>query len=120
MAKVSFENLEKAKVLAALYNGAKPSSTDIASYDPNPMSVSEAKQLTFNRNNFDYIKGRILLIIFVGNTFNSKLYNKHNGVDSAEKIIESLKETGDANNPLISNLHKKNVDSAISEIKQSC
>ncbi len=120
MAKVSFENLEKAMVLAALYNGAKPSSTDIASYDPEPMTVAEGKELTFKRNHFDYIKGRILLIIFTENTFNSKLYNKHNGENAAESIIESLKETGDVNNSIISGIHQKNVDAIISKIQQSC
>lgn len=112
-----FEDLEKAKVLAALYNAAKPAGKDIASYDPTPMSYQEAKAISFDRNNFDYIKGRILLVIFIGNKFNSKLYNKHNGKNAAEMIVSSLKKTNDENNQVISEIHQRNIDSAIGEIK---
>ena len=121
MAKIDFGelDLEKALVLAALYNGAKPSAKEIKKYDPQPMTVQEAKSIIFGRfgkENFDYIKGRTLLIIFVEKTFNAKLYNKNNGDGSAETIIESLVITGDINNDQIIKIHEKNVAKAIMEV----
>lgn len=118
MTTLCFGDLEKAKVLAALYNAAKPAGKDMASYDPTPMSYKEAKEISFNKSNFDYIKGRVVLVIFIGNTFNPKLYNKHNGQNAAETIIDSLQKTNDENNPIISKMHQKNVETAIREIKK--
>jgi hypothetical protein len=105
---IYFGDLDKALVFAALYNGAKPSGKDIREYDPEPMTCTEAKKLVLTRKRFDYVKGRILLIIFVGDTFNQKLYNKNNGEGAAEIIIESLRLTGDVNNSEIVKIHKKN------------
>lgn len=117
MSKVLFGDLEKGQVLAALYNGAKPSKKYITEYDPKPMSEIEGKKMTLKTSNFSYIKGRLLLIIFVENTFNSKLYNKSNGNGTAEQIIESLRKTHDVNNEIIRLIHQKNLEMTIEEIK---
>ena len=110
MAVIFFDDLDKALVLAALYNGAKAFGKDIKSYNPEPMTYAEAKKLVLKKKQFDYINGRVLLVIFIEDTFNSKLYNKNNGQDAAEIIVESLRKTGDANNLEISSLHKKNME----------
>ena len=78
----------------------------------------EAKEIFFNKSNFDYIKGRVLLVIFIENTFNPKLYNKYNGQNAAEIIIDSLQKTDDENNSTISKMHQENVTRSIREIKK--
>lgn len=117
MAIIQLGELEKASVLAALYNAAKPSIKELSSYDSTPMTYQEARAISFQQDRFDYIKGRIVLVIFVNSTFNSKLYDKNNGNNAAGKIIESLQKTGDVNNPTIVGIHKKNVNITMQEVK---
>jgi len=114
---ICFDDLEKANVLAALYNAAKPAFKQMSSYDPSPMTYKEAKQLTFSHSHFSHIKGRILLIIFIENSFNPKLYDKNNGEGAALKVIESLRKTNDPNNNTIRLLHQENMEKAINEVK---
>lgn len=56
---INIKGLNKAKVLAALYNASKPLGLGILQYDPKDMSEKEAAELLKEQSYFDYLKGRV-------------------------------------------------------------
>ncbi len=84
--------LNKAEVLAALYNGSKPQGMGFLHYDPTPMTKEEAQVFLNDNTYFDYLMGRVMKIDLSTNDLRTDLYNRDVGVDAAEKIISNLKE----------------------------
>jgi hypothetical protein len=109
---IDLKGLDKAAALAALYNGAKPQGLGFMQYDPKPMSIEEARILLEKTQDFDYIKGRVMKVDLSGDQLNPWLYDRDNGQNVAQTLIDSLRETKDPNNSLIHTHH-------VSETKQS-
>ena len=80
----------KAKVLAALYNGSRPLGLGFLHFEPIEMTEDEAQELLNEDYFFDYIKGRVMKCSFKGDELDTRLYNRDNGPNAAENIIESL------------------------------
>jgi len=56
--KLSLKGLNKADVLAVLYNASKPQGMGFMHYDPKPMTRDKAKQLLDSgQTYFDYLNG---------------------------------------------------------------
>ena len=55
MSEISLIGLDKAAVLAALYNASKPVGMGFARYDPTPMTLEEARALLERDTYFDYL-----------------------------------------------------------------
>lgn len=86
--------LDKAEVLAALYNRARQQGIGILILrGRRAMTVDEARQeLDKNPNGyFDYLHGRVLKIELNGNELNTFLYNRDNGPNAAESCIHTLR-----------------------------
>lgn len=81
--------LNKAVVLAALYNNAKPQgNAGIFFSEAKPMSVEEAQSLLDGgQTYFDYVKGRVMKVALEGDELDTRLYNRDNGPGAAEKAI---------------------------------
>lgn len=109
---VDLKGLDKAAVLAALYNGAKPLGASFLQYDPTPMNIEEARALLEKTKGFDYLNGRVMKVDLSGDQMESRLYDRDNGENSAKAFIDSLRETSDPNN---SSIHAHHV----SETKHS-
>lgn len=107
---ISINGLNKATVLAALYNASKPQGRGFMKYDPKPMTPEEAQQLldTNPRQYFDYVKGRIMKIDLSKDEVDTWGYNRDNGEDAAEKVIQILQQSGDVNAEPIKETHAKN------------
>jgi len=111
---VDISGLDKAEVLAALYNGSHQQGagflhaagrTDMtveqarsiispnSAPDPRmfPWDARSAKELKF-----DYLHGRVLKIDLSGDTFRVWGYDRDNGQGAAERIITSLRESKSA------------------------
>lgn len=90
---ISIKGLNKATVLAALYNAAKVQGNGVLRYDAKPMSTKEAQQiLDANPNHsFDYLKGRVMKINLSGDELDTRLYNRDNGENAAERVINILR-----------------------------
>ena len=101
MAEISLEGLDKAAVLAALFNASRPQGMGFMHYDPTAMSVEEAAELLKRGSDFDYLKGRVMKVDLSGETFDPWLYDRDNGPDAAANAIDSLRDTNDANNVVI-------------------
>jgi len=89
--KVDISGLDKAAVLAALYNRARTQGLGMLHYTPEDMTVEEAKEiLDAGETYFDYLKGRVMKVRLRGDSFDSFLYNRDNGPGAAEAVIEEL------------------------------
>lgn len=103
----SIQGLDKAAVLAALYNASKPQGMGFMHYEPQPMTVEEARQLLKSgQTYFDYVKGRVMKIdLKKDDEVDTWGYNRDNGADAAEKVIETLRHTSDTNAKPIQETH---------------
>lgn len=114
MAQINLVGIDKAVVLAALYNASKPQGMGFLHYDPRPMSVEEAQELLGEISYFDYLKGRVMKIDLSGDTLDTWGYDRDNGEGMAEKVINSAIQNRNVNNHAIqSKHHQATRDSAI-------
>ncbi len=95
--KISLQGLDKAEVLAALYNASHPQGMGFMQYDPKPMTKEEAKDLLKCTCNFDYLMGRVMKVDLSGDDFSPWGYDRDNGHGSAEEAIRALRLSGDVN-----------------------
>lgn len=89
---IQIDNLNKAEVLAALYNASKPQGMGMMAYDPTWMSIDEADTILCSTTNFDYLKGRVMKVNLSGNSFDPYLYDRDNGEGAAERVISQIKK----------------------------
>lgn len=88
---MNIAGLNKAKVLAALYNSSKPQGMGFLHFDHRPMTEDEAqKLLDAGCTYFDYLKGRAMKVDLAGDELRTRLYNRDNGDNAAERVIENL------------------------------
>ena len=97
MDKVSLVGLDKADVLAALYNASNPQGMGFLHYDPKPMTHEEAEALLKQNTDFDYLQGRIMKVDLSGDELDPWGYDRDNGQGAVENIIAELRKTGNVN-----------------------
>ncbi len=113
MSKITLAGLNKADVLAALYNASKPQGMGFMHYDPKPMTREEAEGLLKRTTDFDYLKGRVMKVNLSGDELDTWSYDRDNGQGAAERAIAELRTTSDANSPTIQATHHvKTLESA--------
>ena len=101
---LNIEGLDKREVLAALYNAARPQGMGFPQYKPEPMTTIEAGEILAEGSYFDYLNGRVMKVNLKNdNEFEELLYDRDNGIGSAELVIDTLrKQEGCVNAPEIS------------------
>lgn len=87
---ISLKDKDKAEVLASLYNNSKPQGYGVELYDPQPMTVEEARELLKSQTFFDYLKGRVMKVNLAGDSFDTWLYDRDNGEGSAERALKNF------------------------------
>lgn len=81
----------KAKILAALYNRAKPQGRGIHHVDSKPMTEKDAQKiLDSGRTYFDYLGGRVMKVDLAKDKLDTRLYNRDNGPNAAETAILTM------------------------------
>lgn len=105
---ISLKGLNKAAVLAALYNASKPQGLGFLHYDSTPMTKREAKKLLKHQTDFDYLNGRVMKVNLDGDTLDPWGYDRDNGSGSAKAALDSLSRTRKVNNPAIAKTHADN------------
>lgn len=94
---ISIKDMNKAEVLAKLYNASKPLGMGILHFTPEVMTLAEAQahidsgpRGIFNANPlyFDYLKGRVMKVNLSGDEFNPALYDRYHGRGAAALAIE--------------------------------
>jgi len=104
MAKIDIKGIDKADLLAALYNNASPLGMGFLQAR-GQMSREGAVKLmetgddtsrmfpgTKRHMYFDYVYGRPLKVNLAGDELETSLYNRDWGKDAAEQIVESLRK----------------------------
>lgn len=86
--------LNKAAILAALYNGSKQQGMGfIHARGGEGMTVEQAHAAIVAQGTyFDYLYGRVLKIDLSEDDLYTVLYNRDNGQGAAERIIEELRK----------------------------
>lgn len=100
-------DLEKADVLAALYNASRPQGMGFMHYDPTPMKREEAEELLKRNTYFDYLKGRVMKVDLSGDNFDLRSYDRDNGPGAAKAVIDVLRNSKSTNPDLIKKMHRE-------------
>jgi len=88
--------LDREEVVQALYRVAKPQGRGLLKSSEEPLSREEAAAaLAKTDGDLDYVKGHVMKIFLPkgAESFDSRLFNRDNGQNSAEKAIAELKAT---------------------------
>jgi hypothetical protein len=117
MSKIALAGLNRAAVLAALYNASKPQGMGFMQYDPKPMTMEEACSLLDQTAYFDYLKGRVMKVDLAGDELDTRGYDRDNGQGAAERAIAELRNTGDANSSTIQRAHHTKTLEAAENVK---
>ena len=113
--KISLKGLDKAEVLAVIYNASKPQGMGFLHYNPEPMTRDEARRLleVGSQTYFDYLNGRVMKIDISGEELSVWRYDRDNGQGAAERAIASLRSSGKTDSKLVKKVHALNTrDSA--------
>lgn len=88
---MDISKLNKAEVLAALYNRAQTQDMGIFQYQKGDMSREQAEGiLKEGRTYLDHLAGRVMKVDLSGDEMDTRLYNRDNGKDAAEKALQPL------------------------------
>jgi hypothetical protein len=105
MAKIDIKGIDKAELLAALYNNAEPMGMGFFQARPREMTRDDALKMMDvgddstrmfpnvgrTRMYFDYVFGRPLKVNLEGDELETSLYNRDWGKNAAEQIVEVLR-----------------------------
>jgi hypothetical protein len=81
---IDISKMDKAEVLAKLYNASQPMGLGMFNYKPEPMTVEEArKYIDDGQTYFDYLKGRVMKVNLANDQLNPALYDRDNGQGAA-------------------------------------
>lgn len=93
MSVVNISGLDKAELLAVLYNRANPQGMGFLHYVPGDMPIEEARKLVEAVDYFDYVKGRVMKVDISRDEMSTFLYNRDNGEGAAEAVVAKLRES---------------------------
>jgi hypothetical protein len=92
MAEVNIAGIDKVALVQALYANAKCQGMGQLAYKSGPLPQKEAVTLS-EAAHLDYVKGRVMKCSVAGDTIRTDLYNRDNGPDAAERIIDTVRRT---------------------------
>ena len=107
MAMIPIDGLNRADVLAALYNASRPLGFGIRQYQPMPMNREEAEYCleACESKYFGYLLGRVMKVTIAGNAVDTTLYDRDNGEGAGARAIEALRNTRNVNDKSIVEAH---------------
>ena len=89
---MNIKGLNKAEVLAVLYNASQVQGMGIFQADGRVMTIEDAGCILDERRGdtyFDYLKGKVMKIDVGVDELNTRLYNRDNGEGAAEKALSN-------------------------------
>ena len=89
---IDITGLNKAEILAGLYNASHPRGMGILHHTPENMTTEEADEILKETTDFDYLKGRVMKVHLSGNEFDEWLYDRDNGSGAAQRVIDKCLE----------------------------
>ncbi len=88
---INIKNLNKADVLAALYNSSQQQGMGFL--DPRGalrMDSAEAAALLESHTYFDYLRGRVMKVDLSGESFDPWPYDRDNGEGAAQRAVDTI------------------------------
>jgi hypothetical protein len=86
---IDLAGMDKAEVLARLYNASKPQGVGFVHYKPTDMTREEAQQLLDDGQiHFDYLYGRVVKIDLSGDKLDPERYDRFNGAGAAARALD--------------------------------
>jgi hypothetical protein len=106
---VDIAGLEKAEVLAALFNASHALGMGLLHYDTEGMQVEEARELLTHQRYFDYLQGRVMKIEIPeeGDLLNPWGYDRDNGEGAVAGVVAALRDSGEINSEEAQATHKE-------------
>jgi hypothetical protein len=86
---IDITGIDKADLVAQLYNKARTQGMGFLQYDPKPMTLEEGSK--YVGTYIDYLKGRVMKIKVDGDSVDEGGYDRDNGSGSVAKIVEELR-----------------------------
>ena len=114
---ISLTGLNKADVLAALYNASRPQMMGFMQYEAKPMTRAEAEQILKKATCFDYLNGRVMKVDISSDELDPWLYDRDNGQGAAQMAIEALARSGETNPVDIQVAHQVNTMEAAEKVE---
>lgn len=100
MSYVSIAGLDKAEVLAALFNGSRQLGMGFLHSEGRAlMSIADAREVLKSGQDFDYLRGRVMKIGMGEEPMYVGLYDRDNGPGAAERIINGLRRSPETEAP---------------------
>lgn len=87
---IDIRGLDKAEVLAALYNASRPQGMGFLHFKNEPMTKEQAAELLKETQYFDYLQGRVMKISLATDELEERLYDRDLGQGAAFRAIEGL------------------------------
>ena len=85
---IDIKDMNKAEVLAKLYNASGPQGMGFLKATSNEMTTDEAQALLDSgQDYFDYLKGRVMKIDLHGDELDPWLYDRDNGQGAAAQAL---------------------------------
>jgi hypothetical protein len=97
MEEISIAGIDKAVLLAELYNNARPQGMGYLHFTPDVMTDDDARRILAEFPagrpiRFDYLKGRVMKVDITGDVLKPWLYDRDNGEGAAANVVELLKQ----------------------------
>lgn len=90
---IDISKMDKAEVLAALYNNSKQQGMGLLnSMGREPLPVEQARELLQKTTEFDYLAGRVMKVDLGGGTLDTWGYDRDNGDGAAERALATLQK----------------------------
>ena len=88
---MNIQGINKAKILAALYNNSKPQGMGFLQSTSNDMTEEEAQKLLDDGQTcFDYLQGRVMKIDLSSDELDTWLYDRDIGDGECERVVSSI------------------------------
>jgi hypothetical protein len=88
---IDLTGLDKADVLAALYNAWRHQGMGFLQARPGAMTRDEAAELLKKQTYFDYLHGKVMKVDLSGDTLDTWGYDRDLGRGAAARALESLR-----------------------------
>jgi hypothetical protein len=90
---IDISKMDKAEVLAALYNASKQQGRGFFhAWGQKPLRREEAEELLTEDTYFDYLHGRVMKVELKGDSFDPRLYDRDNGSGAAARALAGLSQ----------------------------
>ena len=100
MSEVDISGLDKADLLAALFNAAKsqglgfsvPGTQEPMTKEQAQYEINNIKKYQHDTLRFDYVRGRVIKCDLFGDKLRTGGYNRDNGEGAAETVVDSVRQ----------------------------